>query len=74
MRDRQIIENTIDWIQSCLSIEEQEEVYKLLVKYTEAFILRDEIDTCPNIEAEILVLDKSSFSSDHFMSKKRTNQ
>ena len=34
----------------------------MLYKYKEAFSLRDEIDTCPNIEVEIDVTDKSSFS------------
>ena len=29
--------------------------------YKEAFSLRDEIGTCPNIEAEIDVTDKSPF-------------
>ena len=30
-------------------------------KYKEAFSLRDEIGTCPNIEVEIDVTDKSPF-------------
>ena len=34
---------------------------ELLYKYREAFSLRDEIDTCPNIEVEIEVTDKSPF-------------
>ena len=33
----------------------------MLYKYKEAFSLRDEIDTCPNIEVEIDVTDKSPF-------------
>ena len=32
-----------------------------LFKYREAFSLRDEIGTCPNIEVEIGVTDKSPF-------------
>ena len=35
--------------------------YGNLHKYKEAFSLRDEIGTCPNIEVEIDVTDKSSF-------------
>ena len=31
----------------------------MLYKYREAFSLRDEIGTCPNIEVEIDVTDKS---------------
>ena len=33
----------------------------MLFKYKEAFSLRDEIGTCPNIEVEIDVMDKSPF-------------
>ena len=33
----------------------------MLYKYKEAFILRDEISTCPNIEVEIDVTDRSPF-------------
>ena len=31
----------------------------MLFKYKEAFSLRDEIGTCPNIEVEIDIMDKS---------------
>ena len=41
--------------------EEKKEVMEMLYKYREAFSLRDEIGTCPNIEVEIEVTDKSSF-------------
>ena len=61
MTDRQIIESTIDLSQSCLSKEEQEEVYKLLVKYREVFSLRDEIGVCSYIEVDMQVIDKSPF-------------
>ena len=33
----------------------------MLFKYKEAFSVRDEIGTCPNIEVEIDVTDKSPF-------------
>ena len=33
----------------------------MLYKYKEAFSLRDEIGTCPNIEVEIIVMDRSPF-------------
>ena len=36
---------------------------EMLYKYREAFSLRDEIGTCPNIEVEIEVTDKSPFSA-----------
>ena len=51
----------IDLDQSCLSKEEKKEVMDMLYRYREAFSLRDEIGTCPNIEEEIDVTDKSPF-------------
>ena len=33
----------------------------MLYKYKEVFILRDKIGTCPNLEVEIEVTDKSPF-------------
>ena len=46
--------------QSSLSKEEQE-VYTRLAKYREAFSLRDEIGTCPNIEVDLQDTDISPF-------------
>ena len=37
------------------------EVIEILYKYKDAFSLRDEIGTCPNIEVEIDIMDKSPF-------------
>ena len=36
-------------------------VMDILYRYREAFSLRDEIGTCPNIEVEIDVMDKSCY-------------
>ena len=47
--------------------EEKLKVMDTLYKYKEAFSLRDEIGTCPNIEVEIEVMDKSPFLLDHIM-------
>ena len=44
-----------------MSKEEKLKVMDMLYKYKEAFSLRDEIGTCPNIEVEIEVTDKSPF-------------
>ena len=41
--------------------EEKEEERDLLCEYKDAFSLRDEIGTCPNIEVEIDVMDKTPF-------------
>ena len=44
-----------------LTEKEKEEIMDMLYKYKEAFSLRDEIGTCPNIEVGIDVIDKSPF-------------
>ena len=59
--DREILEKHITLNNSCLSKEEKIKVMDMLFKYKEAFGLRDEIGTCPNIEVEIDVTDKSPF-------------
>ena len=67
MTDREILEKYIDLGASCLNREERLKVMDMLYKYKEAFSLRDEIGTCPNIEVEIEVTDKSTFLLDHIM-------
>ena len=59
MTDREILEKYINLNNSCLDKEEKAKVMDMLFKYREAFSLRDEIGTCPNIEVEIDVTDKS---------------
>ena len=61
MTDREILEYCINLNNSCLDKEEKTKVMDMLFKYREAFSLRDEIDTCLNIEVEIDVTDKSPF-------------
>ena len=61
MTDREILEKYVNLDNSCLSKEEKIQVMDMLFKYKEAFSLRDEIGTCPNIEVEIDVTDKSPF-------------
>ena len=61
MTDREILERYIDLGTSCLNKEEKLKLMDMLYKYKEAFSLRDEIGTCPNIEVEIEVMDKSPF-------------
>ena len=51
----------IDLRTPCLNKEEKMKVMDMLYKYKEAFSLRDEIGTCPNIEVEIEITDKSPF-------------
>ena len=44
-----------------LTQKEKEEIMDMLYKCKEAFSLRDEIGTCPIIEVEIDITDKSPF-------------
>ena len=61
MTDQEILDKCIDLDSSCLTKEEKKEVMEMLYKYKEAFSLRDEIGSCPNIEVEIDVMDRSPF-------------
>ena len=61
MTDREILDKFINLNNSCLSKEEKTKVMDMLSKYRKAFSLGDEIGTCPNIEVEIDVTDKSPF-------------
>ena len=61
MTDKEILDRFKNLDQSCLSKEEKKEVMDMLYRYKVAFSLRDEIGTCPNIEVEIDVTDKSPF-------------
>ena len=55
------MEKYINLDNSCFTKWEKKEVRSLLYKYKDAFSLRDEIGTCPNIEVEIDIMDKSPF-------------
>ena len=61
MTDREILEKHFNLDDSYLSKEEKTNVMDMLFKYKEAFSLRDEIGTFPNIEVEIDVTDKFTF-------------
>ena len=70
MADKEILDKYIDLEKSCLTEKEKKEVMEMLYKYKEAFSLRDEIGTCPNIEIEIDVMDKSQFFIRPYLVKK----
>ena len=72
MYDREVLERYINLDNSCLTKWEKKEVRSLIYKYKDAYSLRDEVGTCPNIELEIDVTDKSPFLLGHFMLEKRT--
>ena len=61
MMDKEILDKYVDLEKSCLTEKGKKEVMEMLYKYKGAFSLRDEIGTCPNIEVEIDVMDKSPF-------------
>ena len=59
--DKEILYEKVDLYDSALSRKEKARLMKLLIKYKEAFSLRDEIGECPNLEADIKVIDESPF-------------
>ena len=60
MTGRDVLEKYIDVDNSCLNEEEKIKVMNMLFDHKEAFSLRDK-GTCPNIEVEMDVADKSPF-------------
>ena len=61
MSEKEILDKYVDLEKSCLSDPEKKQVMDMLYKYKDTFSLRDEIGTCPNIEVEIDITDKSPF-------------
>ena len=61
MTDREILEKHINLNNSCLTESEKTHVRDMIFEYREVFSLRDEIGTCPNIEIDIDVTDKTPF-------------
>ena len=59
MTGKEVLERYINLDNSCLNKWERKEVRSLIYKYKDAFSLREEIGTCPNIEVEIDIMDKS---------------
>ena len=59
--DEEIMYEKIDLSNSVLSRKEKAKFMKMLIKYRDAFSLRDKIGECPNLEADIKVIDESPF-------------
>ena len=59
--DNQILYEKIDLSESYLTPKEKAKLMKLILRYREVFRLRDEIGACPNLIADIQVIDESSF-------------
>ena len=59
--DEEILYEKIDLSESALSRKEKSRLMKMLIKYRNAFSLRNEIGECPNLKADIKVIDESPF-------------
>ena len=59
--DEETLYEKIDLTNSALSRKEKTRLMKMLIKYRDAFSLRDEIGECPNLEVDIKVIDESPF-------------
>ena len=69
MTDKEILDKYIDLEGSCLTKQEKQKLRDLIYDYRDAFSLRDEIGTCPNIKMEIDVTDNSPFFIKPFHAK-----
>ena len=69
--DEEILYEKIDLSKSALTRKEKSKLMKMIIRYREAFSLRDEIGNCPNLKADIKVIDESLL--DHFHCWKVTN-
>ena len=61
MTDREILDKNINLDNSALTRSKKKEVRELIYEYKDAFSLRDEVGTCPNIEVEIDITEKTPF-------------
>ena len=61
MTDQEILEKYIDLSDSYLNSAEKRSLYKVLMKYKDAFSLRDEIGLCSNMEIELKLNDETPF-------------
>ena len=61
MTDGEILEKYINLDNTCLTESEKVQLRDMIYKYREAFSLRDEIGTCPNIEIDIDITNKTPF-------------
>ena len=61
MTDKEILDKYIDLEGSCLTKQEKQKLRSIIYDYKDAFSLRDETGTCPNIRVEIDITDNSPF-------------
>ena len=61
MTDQEILKKYVDLSDSDLNAAEKKSLYKVLLKYKEAFSLRYKIGLCPNMEIELELNDDTPF-------------
>ena len=61
MSDQEILEKCVDLSDSDLIYAEKRSLYKILLKYKEAFSLWDEIGLCPNVDIDLELNDEIPF-------------
>ena len=61
MTGKEILDKYIDLDNSCLTDSEKMQVRDMIYEYKDAFSFRDEIGTCPNIEIDINITDRTPF-------------
>ena len=61
LTDMEILRKYVDLSESTLSQKGRDRFYRVLMRYKDAFSLRDEIGTCPNMEVKLELKDKSPF-------------
>ena len=71
MTDKEILDKYIVTDKSCLTESEKKEVRDMIYKYKDAFSLRDETGTCPNLEIDIEVTDETLFFYQTISCKRR---
>ena len=59
--DEEILYEKVDLSNSALRKKEKTRLMKMFIKYRGAFSLRNEIGECPNLKADIKVIDDSPF-------------
>ena len=59
--DAEILFEKIDLKHSALTKQEKAKLMKMILKYRDAFSLRDEIGACPNLTADIKAIDESPY-------------
>ena len=66
MTDKEIVESTMDLSEACITEKQNQALYKILLKYREAFSLRDEIGLCTDMKVKLELKDKTPIYIRHF--------